>query len=183
MQNEGCLCSVVCKISAFFPYTICYKIDVFFSFFSITCLPENNHENQQNHQTLAAFAAVADAIITSCFSSPNHRRDVTRDDPFGKHTFHIKLVYLQIVFTKQLNQNWPYVNRLANGQFEGFCIDLLNELAPLMGMAYTLSPVADGQYGGWLPANGTVNGMVGEVMRGVSILLKPDCTIFINEKL
>ena len=68
-----------------------------------------------------------------------------------------------------LPQNWPYVNRLPNGQFEGYCIDLLNELAPLMGMAYTLKPVADGQYGGWVNNNGTVNGMIGEVMRGVSL--------------
>lgn len=61
------------------------------------------------------------------------------------------------------------MNRRSNGQFEGFCIDLLNELAPLMGIAYTLSPVADGQYGGWLATNGSVNGMVGEVLRGVRI--------------
>ncbi|KAI2811080.1 hypothetical protein RDWZM_002109 [Blomia tropicalis] len=62
--------------------------------------------------------------------------------------------------------NWPFVNRLANGQYEGFCIDLLNDLAPLMGIAYTLKPVDDGQYGGWISHNGSINGMIGEVMRG-----------------
>ena len=36
-----------------------------------------------------------------------------------------------------------------------------------MGIAYTLKPVDDGQYGGWISHNGSINGMIGEVMRGV----------------
>ena len=63
------------------------------------------------------------------------------------------------------------MNRRQNGQFEGFCVDLLNELAPLMEMAYTLYIAPDGKYGGWVAQNGTINGMVGEVMRGVCCCL------------
>lgn len=47
-------------------------------------------------------------------------------------------------------------------------MDLLNELSQAMGVAYTLKVVGDGQYGGWVSQNGSINGMIGEVMRGVS---------------
>ncbi len=64
-------------------------------------------------------------------------------------------------------QNWPYANKLENGQFEGFCIDLLNEISTIAKITYTLKLSSDGQYGGWLK-NGSVNGMIGEVYRNVS---------------
>ncbi|XP_027203745.2 glutamate receptor ionotropic, kainate glr-3-like [Dermatophagoides pteronyssinus] len=77
--------------------------------------------------------------------------------------------------------NWPFVSQRSNGQFEGYCIDLLNELAPLMGITYTLSLVRDGQYGGWLsPTNGTVNGMIGEVSRGEADFAIGDITVLTN---
>lgn len=128
-----------------------------------------------------------------CFSASSaslaYQRTIMKTNRTTKHWRHLLLLLTPLsllVFPHRTTAetlhgttllNWPYVNRLANGQFEGFCIDLLNELAPLMGMAYTLSPVADGQYGGWLPANGTVNGMVGEVMRGDADFAIGDLTV------
>lgn len=67
-------------------------------------------------------------------------------------------------------ENWPYVALRKNGQFEGFCIELLNELFKVMGHGYTLKLVNDGKYGGWLTPNGTLDGVIGEISRGVSTL-------------
>lgn len=64
-------------------------------------------------------------------------------------------------------ENWPYVALRKNGQFEGFCIELLNELFKVLGHGYTLKLVDDGKYGGWLTPNGTLDGVIGELSRGV----------------
>lgn len=49
-----------------------------------------------------------------------------------------------------------------------------------MGIAYTLSTVSDGQYGGWIAPNGTVNGMIGEVMRSEADFAIGDITVLTN---
>ncbi|XP_021473335.2 glutamate receptor ionotropic, kainate 4 isoform X1 [Oncorhynchus mykiss] len=51
----------------------------------------------------------------------------------------------------------------GNERYEGFCVDLLRELAELLHFSYRLRLVADGVYG--VPsANGTWTGMVGELI-------------------
>lgn len=69
----------------------------------------------------------------------------------------------------------------TNAQFEGFCIDLLHELSNdlglflllislifllFVGFTYTIHVVRDNQYGNSI--NGTWNGMIGEIIHGVS---------------
>ena len=50
---------------------------------------------------------------------------------------------------------------------EGYCIDLMSELSKKLGMRYRMRLVKDGKYGRQ-DASGNWNGMVGEVVRGVS---------------
>ncbi|XP_052385649.1 glutamate receptor ionotropic, kainate 4-like isoform X2 [Oncorhynchus keta] len=51
----------------------------------------------------------------------------------------------------------------GNERYEGFCVDMLRELAELLHFSYRLRLVADGVYG--VPsANGTWTGMVGELI-------------------
>ncbi|KAH7726269.1 CBN-GLR-5 protein [Aphelenchoides avenae] len=51
-----------------------------------------------------------------------------------------------------------------NSQFEGFCIDLLEELSKDLGFTYTIHIVKDSQYGNDI-GNGSWNGMIGEILR------------------
>lgn len=52
-------------------------------------------------------------------------------------------------------------------QLEGFCVDLLSEVAKKVGFKYKVQLVKDGAYGRQ-EESGNWNGMVGEVVRGVS---------------
>ena len=53
--------------------------------------------------------------------------------------------------------------------YEGFCIDLLKQLAKMLHFTYKIYPSPDGQYGG-ITENGTWNGMMGELVNKVSSL-------------
>lgn len=53
-------------------------------------------------------------------------------------------------------------------QLEGFCMDLLSEVAKKLGFKYKVQLVKDGSYGRQ-DDSGNWNGMIGEVVRGVSI--------------
>ena len=50
--------------------------------------------------------------------------------------------------------------------YEGFCIDLMNELAETLHFTYNIYPSPDGQYGAETK-NGTWNGMIGELVNKV----------------
>jgi len=50
--------------------------------------------------------------------------------------------------------------------YEGFCVDLAEQIAHFVGFDYVIRPVKDGMYGAKYP-NGTWNGMVGELVRHV----------------
>lgn len=63
-------------------------------------------------------------------------------------------------------QQEPYT--LSKGmQLEGFCMDLLSEIAKKVGFKYKVQMVKDGSYGRQ-DDSGNWNGMIGEVVRGVS---------------
>jgi hypothetical protein len=53
-------------------------------------------------------------------------------------------------------------------KYEGYCADLTAELAKLIGFNYSISPVKDGTYGA-RQSDESWNGMIGEIVRGVSI--------------
>ena len=60
--------------------------------------------------------------------------------------------------------------------FEGFCIDMLKEIAAEINMTFELHLVKDGKYGEELK-NGSWNGMIGELMRGQADIAVAPLTI------
>lgn len=56
----------------------------------------------------------------------------------------------------------------GNDKYEGYCVDLASEIAKHVGIKYRLSIVMDGKYGARDPETKTWNGMVGELVYGVS---------------
>ena len=58
----------------------------------------------------------------------------------------------------------------GNDRFEGYCIDLLRELANILGFTYEVRLVEDGKYGAQDENTGQWNGMVKELMDHVSLL-------------
>ena len=60
----------------------------------------------------------------------------------------------------------PY---LGNDRFEGYCADLAEKVAEVIGIDYLIRPAKDGLYGA-RDENGTWNGMIGELVRNVSVM-------------
>lgn len=56
----------------------------------------------------------------------------------------------------------------GNERYEGYCVDLASEIAKHVGIKYKLSIVGDGKYGARDPETKIWNGMVGELVYGVS---------------
>lgn len=63
----------------------------------------------------------------------------------------------------------------GNEEFEGFAIDLVDELSRLLHFQYSIKLVKDAKHGSFL--NGKWNGMVGEVMSGEADIAVADLTI------
>lgn len=61
-----------------------------------------------------------------------------------------------------------YMQMDGNDRYEGYCVDLASEIAKHVGIKYKLSIVMDGKYGARDPETKTWNGMVGELVYGVS---------------
>jgi len=60
----------------------------------------------------------------------------------------------------------PFLSRRPNDEFVGFIPDLLEHLSRLVGFNYEIRLVSDGMYGTRM-ADGTWNGMIGELTRRV----------------
>lgn len=54
-----------------------------------------------------------------------------------------------------------------SSELEGFCVDMLSQLSQKLGFKYNLKLVKDNRYGTMDPS-GNWNGMIGEIIRGVS---------------
>jgi len=65
-----------------------------------------------------------------------------------------------------LKLNSPYL--AGNDRFEGYLADILMKLATSAGFEYEIRLAKDGRYGE-LGSNGHWDGMIGEVLTGVSI--------------
>jgi len=55
-------------------------------------------------------------------------------------------------------------NLSGNSRYEGFCIDLLKEIATMVGFEYRIELVPDGKYGVYDPDTGEWNGIVRQLM-------------------
>lgn len=65
----------------------------------------------------------------------------------------------------------------GNDQFEGYGIDLIHEIATLLGFNYTFRLVPDGRYGGYNKETGEWDGMVRELLEQRADLAIADLTI------
>ena len=52
----------------------------------------------------------------------------------------------------------------GNERYEGYNVDLIAEVARILGFNYTINIVADGNYGSYDEKNKTWNGMIGKVL-------------------
>lgn len=75
-----------------------------------------------------------------------------------------------------LCQEQPYVmlkpvpGLTGNDRYEGFCIDLLKEIATMVGFEYRIELVPDGKYGVYDLETGEWNGIVRQLMDKVSFV-------------
>ena len=65
----------------------------------------------------------------------------------------------------------------GNDRFEGYNVDLISEVASILGFNYTIKIVADGNYGSYNEKNKTWNGMIGELLSQKADLAVADLTI------
>lgn len=68
---------------------------------------------------------------------------------------------------------------VGNDRFEGFCIDLLKELAGILGFSYEIRLVPDGKYGSQ-DDKGQWNGLIRELMEHVSRSLECQRQIWVS---
>jgi len=59
-------------------------------------------------------------------------------------------------------------NLTGNAMYEGFCIDLLKDVAALVGFQYIIEIVPDGKYGVEDPITKQWNGVIRELLDNVS---------------
>lgn len=59
----------------------------------------------------------------------------------------------------------------GNDKYEGYCVDLASEIAKHIGIKYKIAIVPDGKYGARDADTKIWNGMVGELVYGVSELI------------
>jgi len=52
----------------------------------------------------------------------------------------------------------------GNDRFQGYCVDLLDEISKILKFNYTIKPVDDGKYGAPVGPKNEWNGMVGELI-------------------
>ncbi|XP_038551043.1 glutamate receptor ionotropic, kainate 2-like [Micropterus salmoides] len=71
----------------------------------------------------------------------------------------------------------------GNDRFEGYCIDLLRELANILGFLYEVRLVEDGKYGTQDENTGQWNGMVKELMdHRADLAVAPLAITYVREK-
>lgn len=56
---------------------------------------------------------------------------------------------------------------IGNDRFEGFCVDLIQELSKILGFNYTFTVQLDGNNGNFDRKSKTWDGMIGQVVHGV----------------
>ena len=63
-----------------------------------------------------------------------------------------------------------YESQVGNARFEGYCVDLLERISKELDFEYELYLVPDGKYGDKDSDDKSWNGMVREIVNGVSVL-------------
>ena len=66
---------------------------------------------------------------------------------------------------------------VGNDRYEGFNVDLIEEISQILGFNYTIKLVADGNYGSYDKVKGEWSGMIGELQTQKADLVVADITI------
>ncbi|XP_049838251.1 glutamate receptor ionotropic, kainate 2-like isoform X2 [Schistocerca gregaria] len=82
---------------------------------------------------------------------------------FDPGTMNVTLVVITILETPYVMLR-PQPNLTGNARYEGFCIDLLREIAAMVGFEYRIELVPDGKYGVYDLETGEWNGIVRQLM-------------------
>ena len=69
----------------------------------------------------------------------------------------------------------------GNARYEGYSVDLVEEISQILGFNYTIKLVDDGNYGSFNKETGKWNGMIGELQ--VKICLKAIKILLIYTKI
>ena len=82
---------------------------------------------------------------------------------FGTSNITLRVTTIEATpYVMKKTDNRNYTNE--NDQFEGFCIDLLQAIANMLGFQYELYLVPDGKYGAENTSTGEWNGLVREII-------------------
>ena len=88
---------------------------------------------------------------------------------WNEHYLKVSMQNISLIVTTILSE--PYtmlkesaIERSGNELFEGFAVDLIEELSRLMGFNYRFKLVSDGAYG-IKDENGNWNGMIGKFLQ------------------
>jgi len=93
-------------------------------------------------------------------------------------TFENELIRITTVFNDPFIMQKNSTHELkGNNRYEGYVIDLVDELAKELDFRYQIEIVKDGSYGSIDNVTGKWNGMIGEVMRGEADIAVADLTI------
>ncbi len=66
-------------------------------------------------------------------------------------------------FRKLLRTNeYCMLNVMALVRYEGYSVDIINEISQILGFNYTIKLVEDGAYGSYNKQTGKWNGMIGQ---------------------
>ncbi|CAB3367849.1 Hypothetical predicted protein [Cloeon dipterum] len=96
--------------------------------------------------------------------SPNGGVNITdRGAFFDPGNMNVTLVVITILETPYVMMK-PQSNLTGNARYEGFCIDLLREIAAMVGFEYRIELVPDGKYGVYDLETGEWNGIVRQLM-------------------
>lgn len=68
----------------------------------------------------------------------------------------------------------------GNERFEGFVVDVIDEVSKLLGFKYTLRMVADSNYGSLNPDTGEWNGIIRELLEEVGLSEIPNVSPFLT---
>nr|KAG5709243.1 hypothetical protein BaRGS_017995 [Batillaria attramentaria] len=105
----------------------------------------------------------------SIYSSTAERRQ-TEDQPL--HTVPLKGRTAKVVMIEErpfTMKKRDWIMRQGNDRFQGFAVDLIEEVAQMLDFNYEIYLVHDGNFGS-RQANGEWNGMIGELLAGVDFV-------------
>ena len=107
----------------------------------------------------------------------NITRNATEENEEGKELLRNKTLKVTVPTASEpyIMYKADYMNRTGNDRFEGYCVDLLDEIAEMFGFEYELVPIPFDDYGS--KKNGEWRGMIGELLNRKADLGICDYTI------